>query len=121
MSFQENSSVAFKQLLADVEHNMDSLEKSGELFENYLAEVTTHPSLISERLELAMVLLCAGRYQESYNIIRKIDLDTSQEFWMGKSAPSSSNSDETSKDEDVLEDVEWLLPQLNQPATSPYQ
>ena len=135
MSFKENCSVAFHQLLADVETNIDSLEKCSELFENFLSQVATSPSITEERIELAILLLCVGRYQESYNIIRRIERsvaaapdppavsgqDSSQEFWWGKSAPSSSHSGAASEDEDVLEEVEWLLPQPNQPATSPYQ
>ena len=135
MSFKENSSAAFQQLLADVQTNIDSLEKCIELFENYLSQLAKIPSITEERLELAILLLCVGRYQESYNIIRKIErsvaaapgppsvfgLGSSQEFLLGKSAPSSSHSWVASEDEDVLEDMEWLLPQPNQPATSPYQ
>jgi len=141
MGLNDNSE--FKQLLADVENNMDSIEKCSELFEHFLSNVPTHPSIISERLELAILLLCVGRYQESYNIIRKIERTSAsvpahtetpsgsgsgkeqgsyEEFLLGKSAPPSSpQSEEASEDEDVLEDVDWLLPQPNKPARSPYQ
>ena len=80
------------------------------------------------------MLLCAGHYQDSYNIIRRMENSVAagpdqtsvpwkkgnsrQEFLLGKSAALSCS---ISDDEDVLEDVEWLLPQPNVPATSPYQ
>ena len=131
MSFKFNSNVDFTKLLAEVEDNIESLEKCNELFENFLSHLETRPSLTSERIELAVLLLCAGRYQESYNIIRKTecnseasdqlpdsDLEKIQQFLLGKSPPCSV---EASEDEDLLEDVEWLLPQPQQPATSPYQ
>ena len=133
MSFKFNSNVEFTKLLAEVEDNIDSLEKCNELFENFLSHLETRPSITSERIELAVLLLCAGRYQESYNIIRKTecnseaeatdqppdsDLEKIQQFWLRKSPPCSV---EASEDEDLLEDVDWLLPQPQQPATSPYQ
>ena len=134
MSIKESSSALFQQLRVDVENNIESIEKCSELFETFLCQVGANPSNSLEHLELAVLWLCVGRYQESYNIIRRMERsvaaapdhpsttgkkeDSRQEFFSGKSAPPpSANSD----DEDILEDVEWLLPQPNVPATSPYQ
>ena len=109
MSFKFNSNVEFTKLLAEVEDNIESLEKCNELFENFLSHLETRPSITSECIELAVLLLCAGRYQESYNIIRKTecnseasdqppdsDLEKIQQFWLRKSPPCSGEASEDS-------------------------
>ena len=59
----------FRQLLVDVENNIESIEKCSELFEHFLSNVPTDPSVIWERLERALLLLCAGAYQASVYIL----------------------------------------------------
>ena len=56
----------FRQLLADVENN---IEKCSELFEKFLSNIATDTSIISERLERALLLLCVGAYQASEYIL----------------------------------------------------
>ena len=59
----------FRQLLADVENNIESIEKCSELFEKFLSNIATDTSIISERLERAILLLCVGAYQASEYIL----------------------------------------------------
>ena len=78
----------------------------------------------SENFELAILFLCLGRYQDSYNLSRRMEVtDITQEwplslqqFLSGRQLRSSQG-----EDLDIHEEVEWILPKPHQVPCSPYQ
>lgn len=116
----------FRELVTAVEDNIENIDTCHELFEDFIATFETNHEKSSESFELAMLLLCLGRYQDSFNIIRNMEVcqaytDPQLEFECLEDFFSARQLTEEGAEADVDEDVEWLLPRPHRLPCSPYQ
>ena len=125
-----NSVPEFSQLISDVEANIEDVEKCNALFEDFLTVVRTSSRDV-DGLELAVLYLCLGRYEDSYNILRseeqvKHTVPDVLTAWCPHHETrtaflSARQWGGERRQGDIQEDVEWLLPRPHQLPTSPYQ
>ena len=64
----------FRELVSQVEANIDNTETCSKIFEEYLSAGQNDHAESSDSFEIAILLLCLGRYQDSFNILRNMDL-----------------------------------------------
>ena len=118
-----NSVPEFSQLITDVEANIENIEKCNALFEDFLTVVRTSSRDV-DGLELAVLYLCLGRYEDSYNILRSEEQvkHTGPDVLTAWCPHHETRTAFLSaRQVDIQEDVEWLLPRPHQLPTSPYQ
>ena len=114
----------FRELVTEVENNMENIDTCNELFEDFITAFETNHEKSSDSFELAMLLLCLGRYPDSFNIIRNMEVcqeDTAPQFESLEDFFSARQLTEERGEADVDEDVEWLLPRPHRLPCSPYQ
>ena len=114
----------FRELVTEVEDNIENIDTCNELFEDYITAFETNHEKSSDSFELAMLLLCLGRYQDSFNIIRNMEVcqaDTAPQVESLEDFFSARQLTGERGEADVDEDVEWLLPRPHRLPCSPYQ
>ena len=124
MNLLQNHSSDFKLLVSHVESNIENLEKCNVYFKDFVSKVMANESK-SGHLELAILFLCLGKYQDSYNLARRMEVtDTTHQEWplsLEQFLLATQLRPSQGEDLDIQEEVDWILPKPHQIPCSPYQ